>query len=80
MKKIINWIKRVFWYFVIINVEKYKIDYWQFNSSSIKEVENMYKNTIAELYLKWHKDGAEVVAKQLTAYFIDYNNTKNVRK
>ena len=76
MEKIIEFIKKVFWYFIVINIKKEKIKYWEFNDSSIKEIEKIWRNIIAELYLQWETTSAKIVWKELSKIVINYNSKK----
>lgn len=76
MEKIIEFIKKVFWYFIVINIKKEKIEYWEFNDSSIKEIEKIWRNIIAELYLQWETTSAKIVWKELSKIVINYNSKK----
>lgn len=80
MSKIIRWIKRTFWYTILIDVEKYQVWYWKLDETTIKEIEKMYKNTISELYLHWYTDAAKVVARDLSSNFIQYNKLLKAKK
>ena len=87
LKITLDFIKKMFKLFIpkseIVYVEfkKDNIKYGEFNDDSIKEVKKILTNVMISLYIMWETKAAEIVGKEISSIYIEYNNMrKNVKK